>query len=186
MLWRYASTPGPATESAPLWPDAAGLERVFGRWTLVMFLHPRCPCSRASLAELERLQTHLEGRCQIWVIHVCPAGTDAAWDSTPIVRRAAALPGARIVRDQASRLAELFGARTSGECFLYDPLGRLAFHGGITLARGHEGDNPGSQAIVAFVAGKRPTDSTPAIGPVFGCPLVNPKLTRAVLQETSR
>ncbi len=48
--------------------------------------------------------------------------------------------------------AEL-GSSTSGQVLLYDPSGRLAFSGGITAARGHVGDNAGSDAIVGLVMG---------------------------------
>src|SRR5256885_6995371 len=45
---------------APKWPAGSKLGSVPNRPTLVLFLHPRCPCSRASLAELEQLFASLK------------------------------------------------------------------------------------------------------------------------------
>jgi len=64
--------------------------------------------------------------------------------------------------------AKRFGAETSGAVVLYDRAGRLVFHGGITAARGHEGDSFGQQRIAALLTGAR-ADRTDA--PVFGCAL---------------
>jgi hypothetical protein len=49
---------------------------------------------------------------------------------------------------------------------LYDARGRLAFSGGITSARGYEGDNAGRHAIEALLVDGT---STIARTSVFGC-----------------
>ena len=169
-LWSYALRPGPAAVAPKSWPEASGLVRLPGRWTLVMFLHPRCPCSRASLAELDKLQARSGGVLQSWIVAVRPDGTRPDWTDTPAMRRVSALAGTQTHVDDGVRLAEQFQARTSGETFLYDPAGQLVFHGGLTPARGHEGDNPGSEAVLACLRGRR--DRGIAITPVFGCPLL--------------
>src|SRR6267142_2092292 len=64
--------------------------------------------------------------------------------------------------------ARRFGVETSGAVILYDSAGKLAFHGGITPARGHEGDSFGRQRIAALLEGA-PADRADA--PVFGCTL---------------
>lgn len=132
-----------------------------------MFVHPRCPCSQASVAELERLQARLAGQVDLRVVSLLPDDANSAWTDTPLCRRAALLPGVSIVTDAAGSEAYRFRAKTSGETLLYDSAGRLAYHGGITAARGHEGDNPGSDAIVSLVSGS----DAPATCPAFGCPL---------------
>jgi hypothetical protein len=45
----------------------------------------------------------------------------------------------------------LFGAATWGQTMVYGRDGRLLFSGGITAARGHYGDNAGTQAIAALL-----------------------------------
>jgi hypothetical protein len=169
-LWSDAARPGAAANSPDVWPAESGLARAPGRWTLIMFIPPRCACTSASLTELEEIQARAAGALDVRIISRLPAGADPAWMNTSIARRAAALPGAIVVPDAEGRIARLFGARTSGEILLYDPAGRLAYHGGITGARAHEGDNPGSDAVLALVAGK----SAPGACPAFGCPLFSP------------
>jgi hypothetical protein len=166
-LWSYASTPGESAAAPVNWPESSVWKRTPGRWTLLMFVHPRCPCTQASIAELERLQAQAAGQIDIRIALFQPGTESPAWDQTSLTRRAAALPAAVVAVDPDGSEARRFHAQTSGETLLYDPAGRLAYHGGITAARGHEGDNPGSDAILALLAGRTAPTSCPA----FGCPL---------------
>src|ERR1700682_1778662 len=52
VLWRCSSTPGHAATPLIDWPKDAPVPLGKGRSTLVMFAHPNCPCSRASIGEL--------------------------------------------------------------------------------------------------------------------------------------
>ena len=75
-------------------------------------------------------------------------------------------------RDQpaAGQEARRFGAESSGYVVLYDGHRQLAFHGGITSARGHAGDNAGENVVLTLVAGgQAPLKETP----VFGCGLLD-------------
>ena len=47
----YAHGPGPADVPPPLWPEGAGPAPTED--TLLVFLHPRCPCSRATVEQLD-------------------------------------------------------------------------------------------------------------------------------------
>src|SRR4051812_9127686 len=58
-LWAYANRPGEIAAAVADWPRDTALRRHPSRATLVMFVHPMCPCSRASAAELARAM----GRC---------------------------------------------------------------------------------------------------------------------------
>jgi hypothetical protein len=166
-LWSYASTPGALDQPPRSWPPVSALRRTSGRWNLVMFVHPRCPCTQASLSELERLQARTGGRVDLHVACLTPDGTAAEWSQSPLVVRARALPGTTVVSDADGQTARAFRATTSGEALLYDPAGRLAWHGGLTAARGHEGDNSGASAVLALLDGR----PAPASGPAFGCSL---------------
>ena len=56
VLMRYKSTPGEAHRPPAQWPRESRLQRASGqRATLVLFAHPECPCTRASVTELARL-----------------------------------------------------------------------------------------------------------------------------------
>jgi hypothetical protein len=50
---------------------------------------------------------------------------------------------------------------------LYNAAGALLFSGGITAARGHEGDNAGREMVLAHLA----ANDAGRRAPVFGCPL---------------
>ena len=54
-LWRYAAAAGDPSVAPRSWPAASRLLRVADRAQLLMFVHPRCACSRASLDELGNL-----------------------------------------------------------------------------------------------------------------------------------
>jgi hypothetical protein len=144
-----------------------GLARNETAPTLVMLAHPRCPCTRASIAELARLAASVGREGMIgYVLFYRAEDADAAWAETDLWNSAAAIPGIRVEPDVGGRLAEAFGAVTSGQVVLYDAAGRLVFSGGITGARGHEGDNRGRDAIEHFFERGLVLESTTA---VFGC-----------------
>lgn len=166
-LVRYSLEPGPAGIAPAVWPGGALPARDPNRHTLVLFLHPRCPCSRATLAEVERLAARAAGACEILVVFTIPPGESEAWARTGLWDAAARIPGARRLIDRGA-LARAFGVRTSGGAVLYTPDGRLAFAGGLTAARGHEGPSPGQRAVLAVLRGERAGANS---APVFGCPL---------------
>ena len=169
-LFHYAGSPGPAGRAPASWPADNEIKREAGQPLLVMFAHPRCPCTRASLAELARLMADTGGRARAEVWFLRPAGADAGWTNAALWDRAAGIPGVTAHWDAEGREAARFGAATSGETLLYDGAGRLRFAGGITGARGHEGDNAGRTWLTACLRGTGgPSDL--AATKIFGCPL---------------
>jgi hypothetical protein len=136
--------------------------------TLLVFIHPQCPCSRASLGELARIIAAARDRVQTTVFFYVPPDSKEDWAHTDLWTSAASIPDVRVTADPDANIARQFGARTSGQTLLYDLHGNLAFSGGITAARGHSGDNDGRDSIVALLLGKTPRRSTT---PVFGCGL---------------
>jgi hypothetical protein len=169
-LWRHALTPGPAVPAPATWPPESTLSRSPDRSTLVMFVHPRCPCTRASLRELERLLAAGHERLDAVIAFVEPQGMSPDWTESDLWRSAVAMQGVTVVRDQGGDEAERFAAVTSGEVLVYDPDGRLSFQGGITSARGHEGDSEGQAAILSLARGETAARCSPS----FGCPLWTP------------
>jgi hypothetical protein len=145
-LWVFSGTSGAAGAPSNDWPSDSALPRHAGHATLLMFLHPRCPCSRASLNELDRLLTSLEGKLEATV-------------------------GVSVAVDEGGREASRFGAETSGYCVVYAANGTLLFRGGITAARAHEGENVGSERIVSLVTTGHSDREEAA---VFGCGLKDP------------
>src|SRR5688500_19194399 len=55
MLGRYDTTAGASGLAPPSWPRASRIHLSEQHHTLVMFAHPRCPCTRASLGELAKI-----------------------------------------------------------------------------------------------------------------------------------
>ncbi len=170
-LARYETRPGTEAAAPPTWPAPSGLVRDPTRPTLVLFLHPHCPCSRASLNELERLLDRHAEDLRAFVLVCKPPGVPEGWEQSPTWQQAVALRGVRLQADDQDRERRLFGAQTSGQVLLFDTQGRLRYSGGITPARGREGDNPGRVAIEALLRGE---SIAAARGPVFGCPLSDP------------
>jgi hypothetical protein len=152
------------------WPSRSLLVRDPRRPTLLMFVHPHCPCSRASLAELSNLATSCRDRMSIEVLFVKPAGCDDDWERTDLLTTAQRIPGGTVALDRNGTESIRFGATTSGETLLFDSGGGLLFRGGITPSRGHEGDNAGRATVEALVTRGSAVVSE---SPVYGCSLLN-------------
>jgi len=168
VLFSYENTPGVAAHPAASWPVDSQIQRAPGRATLVMLVHPHCPCSRASIGELALLMAQSQGRLTAYVLFLKPAGFSNNWEKTDLWHSAAGIPGVQPIVDYDGVEARRFHATTSGQTVLYDAEGRILFSGGITLARGHAGDNAGRSAIVSLVNAKIAEQTET---PVFGCPL---------------
>lgn len=167
----YDNRPGVSAEAPASWPEASHLERTTGLPTLVMVVHPRCDCSRASIAELAELMARATVRPRAYVAILKPNGLSENWDVTGIRQAAMRIPGVKVIRDAGSGEARSFGAQTSGQTFLYDAGGRLLFSGGITAARGHAGESAGRTAILSLLNHQPAAVSTSS---VFGCSLSSP------------
>ncbi len=165
-LWSYAAAPGDNASPPKNWPPLSAIVRD-GRPTLLLFAHPHCPCTRATLAELERLLAVSHDQFDAHILFIAPYGTDSSWRDSELCRVARRIPSVTVQEDAARGEAKLFRARTSGTCLLYDSAGRLQFQGGLTAARGHEGDNEGTSSIRSLLNGEPAASQTR----VFGCPL---------------
>ena len=165
---RWSQRPGTFAAVPPTWPAASKLGRSATKHALVVFAHPRCPCTVATLRELEKIVARCQDRVDTRVVLCLPPGATAGFDDGELRQRAAAIPGATVHADPEGREAYLFDATTSGAVYLFDPSGALRFSGGITAARGHEGQNPGRTQLVALV---QDGGSGLVRSPVFGCPL---------------
>jgi hypothetical protein len=165
----YENTPGEVGVTPALWPAASRIPKATDRATLVMFAHPRCPCTGASMAELAQIMAQVQGKVSAYVVFLKPANSGPDWDDTDLRHSAAHIPGVTVVTDVNGTEARRFGAETSGHTLVFGIDGRRLFDGGITASRGHAGDNLGQSAIVALLnnhaAGRVQTH-------VFGCSLI--------------
>ena len=161
-----------AIANAPqLWPAESTIVRTERRPTLLLFLHPKCPCSRATVGELERLPVLVPNSAlpNICVIAAAPRSIGDLWWSSSFLTRAARLPNAHLVRDPGGVETAIFGARVSGTVLLFDPAGNRLYAGGVTMSRGHAGDNVGLQAVTSLLVDH--DADVPSIPPL-GCVMV--------------
>jgi hypothetical protein len=162
-----ANSPGARGRSVPDWPQNCVIP-IDGRHpTLLMFLHPLCPCSSASIDELREIAARCGDRARLHAVMLRTDSLERA-GACVVERSLADVPGIQIWQDKGGAVARRFGVLTSGHVLLYDPSGRLTFSGGITPFRGHRGDNLGKSALLAAILNDR-CDRAPT--PVFGCPL---------------
>jgi hypothetical protein len=163
----FDQAPGTAGIALEHWPAGSALRRHRDKAELLVFTHPLCSCTNATIAELARFKAQLKGTQtpEITFVVYRPE-RNGNWEGKSLISKMADLPDAHLVWDDHGREAERFGAATSGDIFLYNASGDLVFHGGITGSRGHEGDNYGLDGLLAAMeSGKRRTS------PVFGCGL---------------
>lgn len=141
---------------------------------IVMYVHPHCPCTRASFQELTKIIRAGGERLAAEVVVVVEPGMHADWKDGAIVRAARDLPGVALRFDETGAEAQKFGAYTSGHTMLFAADGAPLFRGGITRSRGHEGENPGSRTIKLLLTDSllvSMAKSQSMHAPVFGCPL---------------
>lgn len=167
-LISFATTPGQSGAAITAWPRDTQLriDLPSSRHTLLLFLHSRCACSRASIHELEQIVRQGRDHLNVHVVLYRPsAGTQ---DDEDLWMRARAIPSVTTHWDEGGVESRRFGSLTSGDALLWSPRGELLYRGGITASRGHIGASPGQRAILSFLkTGTAATDRAP----VFGCPI---------------
>lgn len=167
-VWKFKMTAGDTAAAPEEWPSSIGLTPDAARPTLVMTVHPKCPCSQASVAELARIAMTVTPPIRAYVVFVEPEHASDDWRSTDLWKQVAAISGVTAVHDPGGKRAAVLGARVSGDTVVYGRDGRLVFHGGVTSARGHEGDGPARQRLLAALGADGPSTRS---APVFGCEL---------------
>lgn len=137
---------------------------------LLMFAHPKCACTKASLAELVRFLSR-NNNVSTRVYFIVPHSYEC-WKKSETVKLASRIPGVEVTIDYDGAIAKGYQAAASGECFLLDRKSNVLFHGGITESRGHEGDNAGLDQISSIV---RRNSQLTANNAVYGCALFDAK-----------
>jgi hypothetical protein len=152
QLWVYEVTPGASTISPLDWPAASRIEPAKSLPTLLVFAHPHCPCTRATIDELDQLMARCSDRVEARVLFYQPSElADQQWEKTDIWYAAEKIPGVSVVIDRDGLDAKRFAALTSGHVALYSANKQLLFSGGITGSRGHAGDNAGRSAVESLL-----------------------------------
>jgi hypothetical protein len=173
ILLQYSTTPGESAASPAAWPAESKIQSAADLPTLLIFAHPHCPCTKATLGELEIIIARCPGRLSTHVLFIEPTGADAEWLDTELWKAAKGIPEVSVVADKDGLETKRFRAMTSGQALLYSPDGQLVFNGGITAARGHAGDNFGRDAIIDLVCSEHEMARQTGTFFVFGCSLQN-------------
>lgn len=164
MMIKYQVTPGRAASA----PATLSLPVTNVRGQLLVFLHPQCECSLATVDELQRLMTATRGAISAKLYFYKPSSESESWcRNTRLWDAARLIPSATLLIDTDAKVAKAYGSRCSGQVLLYSTTSRqLVFKGGLTESRGHEGGSAGEDAISEFArTGKCATSKTD----VFGC-----------------
>ncbi|HWS72648.1 MAG TPA: hypothetical protein VN605_11065 [Thermoanaerobaculia bacterium] len=168
-MWQFQRKAGESASAPSRWPASSRLSLAKNGPTVVVFAHPRCPCTRATVSQLrELLSGPLRKGGTVYVLVLKPREFPEGWEKTDVWRSAASIPGVTVIPDIDGAEAASLGVRTSGQTLVYDTAGKLVFHGGITALRGEVGENPGSRSVGSALAGRAPAREET---PVFGCPI---------------
>lgn len=169
-MLHYEFSSGGDVPAPEHWPVASRISRAADRATLVVFAHPRCPCTSATFDELAGVLAKAGSGAVVHVVFFTPPDPGLEWTQAPAVLRAAAIPGVTALSDESGNEARIFHAATSGRTLLYNPEGELLFDGGITGSRGHTGENAGANALLTLLKqGGAPRGAAA----VFGCPILS-------------
>ncbi len=153
-------SPGKGGASPNRFPSVNRVALNNNKPTVLVFVHPLCPCTPATISQLETITT----AAHITVIQSGPAvglnKPDTSHRSTQDHRLG------RQMSDASGELSRAFGAMTSGHVVAYSPEGELLFSGGVTPGRAMTGPSKGlTELREALQSHRRVSTSTD----VFGC-----------------
>jgi len=170
VMHRVETTGLPPAANTPSWPVNSPISRSSGRGTILMAIHPRCSCTKASLEGLRSFTEAATDPVDVVCLATIPEGADSDWTEGPNCQLARSIPGVTLILDPDGRIAAMHGLNTSGEVAAFDRDGKGFFTGGLTPGRGLA---PSRNVVATLLDSSRPEgDSTP----VFGCALVSPAL----------
>ena len=170
MLIDFSSQPGDPGKPTTLWPNSTDLALSADGPTVVIGIHSECPCSNAAIADYERLLAKINSPVLTYLVVTTPSGMPSGTKENRLLERMRLLPGSTVVLDPDGNYTRAFGLATSGQTLLFQTNGALAFSGGITDGRGHEGSTLAAGELRHLI---ETGDAPRAIRPVFGCHLQN-------------
>lgn len=168
VLFEYEMTASPLADTKRIFPEKSVVQLARGRQNIILFIHPMCPCTMASVDELAELMHVGQEDAIGTVIALMPTELKSEWSSQPVFSALKRIRNVSISYDSDGSQAATFGATTSGHVLIYDGRGVLQFSGGITASRGHSGDNANLQAAKNIILDRNPKFATT---PVLGCAL---------------
>jgi hypothetical protein len=171
---RYSTRPGAVGEL----PPRSEIQRILSnndQTSIILFVHPKCVCSDATVDELKDLLSQFEKKQQpqVYVQFYYPADKTPEWaKESDLYKKLSLFKDWHLRLDQAGGQAFAWGAMTSGYAIMVNKQGNVIFNGGLTVTRGHRGENIGKSGLkkaISFYSELSP--DTPLQGPTFGCSL---------------
>ena len=74
QMQKYQFQPGSVGSQAARWPGGSLIRYSSKHDTLILFAHPKCPCTRATIGELALLMTKCKGKLDAHVLFLQPVG----------------------------------------------------------------------------------------------------------------
>lgn len=174
FMFLHEFTPGRSLPAPQRLPEAlqATIPTEGQKLTLFFAVHPDCPCTRASVEQLDRFLTKFRREARAVALFWTEDGSSSSKSQPTNSRyweRLNRLDTVVTIQDPQGLLAEKLGSLVSGATVAYDSDGKLVFQGGLTATRGHAGPSVGIDALTYIVQGK----SIPELckTPTFGCSL---------------
>ena len=168
-LGAYEGTPAREPGALQQWPANQRLAVTSKQPTVLMFVHPHCPCTVASVEQLLDVLARHAAHATLVVYE--PADAAPEWTHGALWQLAMQhADRVQLVRDPDAQLAQHFRATTSGMCLVYGADERLRFAGGLTISRGHRGANEGLRTLEQVLVAADGSGAAQRF-PVFGCAL---------------
>lgn len=168
----YGSIPGQAATAASQWPTDSTILPAEDTNAVLVFVHPQCFCTRATIDQLQRAFVARPKSASTTVVVYAPSTQPESWCDTSLVRLCKTLPGATVVLDHDGQETQRFGVNTSGHVLVFNRQKQLQFSGGVTPSRGHLGPCEGLDAVTQIIAGQK---AVPCVANAYGCPLGSPE-----------
>src|SRR5882762_11463884 len=108
-LLRYSFAVGKAATAPGTIPHGLASSAPSARPQLLLALHPRCPCSRATLTELAKILSRAANACDVTVLLYRPADKPDSWLEGALLDTCRQL-NCRICPDPDGRLAASLGS----------------------------------------------------------------------------
>lgn len=166
-----STSAGPRQAGPDSWPATILGPQSSDRLSIVVALHPKCPCSKATITQLSELARALGDTAEFVALLLVPSGMDADWMHSNTRDQLATLPSCRVILDHRGEAARALGMRTSGHVQAFSPDGSLVFSGGVTPSRGDLGPCAPLEVLSALASRPAEGNGPPAAAPVFGCQL---------------
>jgi len=122
------------------WPEGAPLTLDPARVTLLVFVHPQCRGTEATLQTLAHVMARCAGHANVTIMMYEDPALLAHWKGSPTQSEAESIPGASVREDHMGEAASFFDVKTSGTALVFAPDGTLLYRGGITPGLGQVGD----------------------------------------------